>query len=248
MKHEFALYIMGLSTLIKSASQGDTITITEEKIAHRIMTVLRLSPNEECIFFDQYIHIQCIIKEFIGKKQVLCTIQQKKINTILSPSLTFLLPLLKRDDFENAIYSLTELGATTIQLVVTQKTHDSSFNQKDMDRAQRIIIAAAEQSKNFSYPTIKTPISLLKIIDKLTTPIKIFFDPQGKSFASITQYLLIESPNDIVLLVGPEGDLSNEEKEMITLKNFIACALTPTILRSVQAAVLGTGLVRSLLK
>src|SRR5436190_21644325 len=175
-KHEFALYVALLSSLVETILPGEDIIISDEKIIHRMKFILRLSPQEQCIFFDKIIHVKCIIKEFIGKKQVKCIMQEKKINTILSPMITFLLPILKRDDFENAIYSLTEIGVTIIQLVLTKKTYNVTFNQKEMERVQRIIIAAAEQSKNFAYPELKAPISLLKIVDKLMIPTKILFN------------------------------------------------------------------------
>ena len=117
-----------------------------------------------------------------------------------------------------------------------------------MERAQRIIISAAEQSKNFAYPHLKAPMLLTKIVDRYNNhPAKIFFDRNGTSFLSIIQRLHIDQPKDIVVLIGPEGDLSNEEKEIIVSKQFTVCQLTQTVLRSTQAATLSTGIIRSLL-
>lgn len=53
--------------------------------------------------------------------------------------------------------------------------------------------------------------------------------------------------SELMLLVGPEGDLSNEEKNAVHTAGFIMCALTPTILRSVHAAFLGAGIMRSVM-
>ena len=98
-KHEFALYINSLSALMEKKLPGHEVVISDEKVVYRMMFVLRLKDEDECVFFDKNIHIKCVIKEFIGKKQVKCIIQEKRINTILSPNITFLLPVLKRDDF-----------------------------------------------------------------------------------------------------------------------------------------------------
>jgi len=246
-KHEFALYVASLSDSVQNLLAQDLI-LTDETLVHRMMQVLRLQPGQECILFDQTMHIYCIIKSFVQKKQVICTIKYKEINCILSPKITFLLPVLKKEALETALYSLTEIGVTEIQLVLTQKTHHAFFNQKDMDRLQRIIIAAAEQSKNFAYPLLKAPVHLTTILDAyVTTNAKIFFDIKGESSTSVIYRLHIDKPSDIVLLVGPEGDLKNEEKELIISKNFTVCTLTPTVLRSVQAVALSAGLIRSLL-
>ena len=174
--------------------------------------------------------------------------QSKQLTTALRPTVTFLLPLLKRDDFEGALYSLAEIGVNSIQLVATHKTHTSWSDERDGERARRILIAAAEQSKNYAMPELKAPVALDKALQamNMTDSTKIFFDPLGESFFAVMSALHGNQPDHIVLLIGPEGDLTAQEKEMVHQKGFIFCALTPTIVRAVQAAALGAGLVRSL--
>lgn len=246
-KHEFALYIPLLTSLMQNCFPGDCITVTDEAIVHRIKHVLRLAVEEQCTFFDKKVHALVVIQEYVGKKHVSCKILSKEANAHLSPSITFLLPVLKREDFESALYSLTEIGVTTIQLITTDKTHGgSSFSQKDMDRAHRIVIAAAEQSKNFSYPELVAPVMLSSVPTNALPDARIFFDHNGSCLFSYIQNLRRSLPEDIVLLIGPEGDLSSEEKKIVQSKKFVTCSLTPTVLRSVQAAALGAGLIRSL--
>ena len=47
--------------------------------------------------------------------------------------------------------------------------------------------------------------------------------------------------------VGPEGDLTLEEKAYLKQLGFVFCALTPTVLRAQQAVALGLGVLRSYL-
>lgn len=248
-KHEFALFIESLSALIKEKNIGSSIIFSDEKLVHRIKQVLRLDLEDTCVFFDRTVHIVAIIAEFIGKKSVSIIIQSKKKNIPLQPTVTFLLPILKRDDFESALYALTEMGVSTIQLVFTQKTTQQWIDNRDRDRAERILISAAEQSKNFVYPELKNPAPLLDSLNVYEddNTVKIFFDSQGKKLFDIMQLLQKSDGKNIVLLIGPEGDLVLEEKKMVQVNNFIFCALTPTIMRAVQAAALGAGFVRSIL-
>jgi 16S rRNA (uracil1498-N3)-methyltransferase len=247
-KHEFALFVESLSALVAHVSVGSTFTITDEKLLHRMMNVLRLYAGDQCIFFDRKIQVYSVVNEYAAKKNIVCTIINKHNNKQLMPQITFLLPLLKRDDFEQALYALTEIGVSTIQLVVTQKGQNVSAHQKDMERAHRIIIAAAEQSKNFMYPELKSPITFSTIASLYNNDAatKIFFDPSGCSLLPIMQDLQKEVSRKIILLIGPEGDLTVQEKDMVASQGFIFCSLTPTILRAVQAAALGAGIVRSL--
>jgi 16S rRNA (uracil1498-N3)-methyltransferase len=246
-KHEFALFIGSLSLLIQGKSFGDTLTVSDEKLLHRMVTVLRLQSGEQCVFFDQHVHVSVVIIAFIGKKHIQLKIQSVIKNILLQPTITFLLPLLKRDDYESALYALAEVGVTTIQLIFTQKTAHQSYTNRDDERAQRILIAAAEQSKHFAYPQLKEPISIEAALKKYDADAKIFFDPAGKRFVEVMEILWNKKPQNVVLLIGPEGDLNADEKKIVQMNDFIFCALTPTIVRAVQAATLGAGFVRSLL-
>jgi 16S rRNA U1498 N3-methylase RsmE len=48
-------------------------------------------------------------------------------------------------------------------------------------------------------------------------------------------------------MVGPEGDLAATEKTELKRAQFTFCALTPTVLRAVDAIRIGAGMLRSLL-
>lgn len=246
-KHEFALFVETLSLLIANIKIGTEFTISDEKLFHRMGTVLRLKVGDVCILFDQTLQVACAVHAFTGKKHIHFVLHKKTLNVQQHPHITFLLPMLKRDDYESALYALAELGVNRIQLVYTQKTSQQWAGQRDIDRAERILIAAAEQSKNFAYPELQSPISLDRALHEHgSTEKRIFFDAAGTSFFSVMKILHENKPQRIVLLIGPEGDLSAEEKKMVEEKGFIFCALTPTIVRAVQAAALGAGFVRSL--
>jgi len=57
-----------------------------------------------------------------------------------------------------------------------------------------------------------------------------------------TQHPLIEKT--IMLVVGPEGDLTVDEKKLLSSAHYTACSLTPTVLRSEEAATLAAGIIR----
>jgi RsmE family RNA methyltransferase len=59
---------------------------------------------------------------------------------------------------------------------------------------------------------------------------------------------LVKRAGATVLFVGPEGDLTDQEKVLLKQNGFIFCALTPTILRACEAIALGAGVVRSILR
>ncbi|MFT6765482.1 MAG: RsmE family RNA methyltransferase [Alteromonas naphthalenivorans] len=235
-KHEFALYYPELSL----QKQKKEFSITDQPLIQRIVSVLRLKQGDILTLFDQRIHVQGKLGA-CSKKSCSLLVENWHENIHIEPGITVLLPLLKRDAIELAIYSCVALGATTIQLVHTEKTRKWQ-GDKELDRLIRIIIAAAEQSKHFIFPTINMPIDLVSALEKYQQiPYKLFAEPNGKKLLKVLEQC--DSKQEFVLLVGPEGDLTSSEKELLS-KEFVSCRLTPTILKSEQALALLLGTVR----
>lgn len=247
-KHIFAIFCPTLSSLIKKGQENQALHIQDPQLALRLNTVLRLKQGEECILFDHAINSLCFLQE-VSKKGVQVIIKNSQQNTVLKPHITFILPLLKKDDFETALYSLVELGASSIQLITTQKTQRAWGGEKELDRAQRVMIAAAEQSKNYAMPELKSPVALPVILDSISESAvpKIYFDPEGQSALQVINEM-DNQVQEFTLMVGPEGDLTAEEKKLLIQAGFTFCSLTPTVLRSVQAIVIGLGIFRSFLR
>lgn len=245
--HQFAFYTETVRYIVQHNSNLDIHQIKDPVIINRVLNVLRLKKGENITLFDTHNNILCTI---IGINSEDLTVELHEIshNNILSPNIKWILPLYKKEAFEEAIYILTEMGVQAIQPVVTKKTQRLWGNQKEEDRCRRIMIAAAEQSKQFILPSLLPILPLdicVKQIDaKYTT--KIFFDPSGSKLSQVIEAVKIEH-NQIVALVGPEGDLTHDEKLMLSEENFVFCSLTKTILRAQQAISVGLGALRSLL-
>lgn len=245
--HQFAFYTEHMSLLHKNASYN-SVLLQDPELVHRIVTILRLEKGDELVLFDAHHHCTVTLTALDGRRSVLVDIHEIHENKRLSPTIEWLLPVLKREAFEEAIYTLTELGATSIQPILTQKSH-RFWSEKEESRCRKIMIAAAEQSKQYALPQVLPIIPLEMWLMKAQVPatIKLFFDPQGiplrDAFALIEQQKI----HRLIALAGPEGDLTYEEKLMVTDQGFVFCALTPTVLRAQQAVAIGLGALRSLL-
>ncbi len=235
-KHEFALFYSDLS----SQKSGDTLLISNVSLVQRITSILRLKPNDRLVLFNQEMHVQVQLKN-CSKKSCSFMVESGSKNKILKPEITVLLPVLKRDALESALYSCVALGASIVQLITTEKTRKWQGG-KEFERLQRITISAAEQSKHFAFPTVKPPLSLANALEQYkATTHKFFADPQGVS--CLEKMSTLDVKKDFLLMVGPEGDLATGEKELLK-KDFIFVALVPTVLKSEQALGLLLGVTR----
>lgn len=232
--HQFACFI---PNLVKN-NKNIPFSLEDEALIHRLKNVLRLEPGESILLFNRDLRATFEIREFL-KKSIQGTLsacvphEQKNIRNV-----TVFLPVLKKEHLQEALYGLCEIGIHTIQLVHVHKAHVKVWSAKDHEKAEKIIIAAAEQSKNFTYPMLLAPISLQEAVAQSSSnQIKIMLDAQGDSAFSLRQHL---SGNEKVsIFVGPEGDFSEKEKELLMNSGVIQCKLTQTILRAYQAAILG---------
>ncbi len=94
--------------------------LEDDKLFRRLTRVLRLRPDDAVLLFDKEIHARFVIQELQGKTRIKGVVESKLPNTVLYPTITAWLPLLKHDDCDAALYALTELGINTVRLVTTE--------------------------------------------------------------------------------------------------------------------------------
>lgn len=246
--HEFAFYTPVVSELIIRQAHGNIHEITDPELVHRLIIVLRLEQGAHFVLFDRNYSMRVVLLGIRSKKSFTIEILSSTKNPVLTPLITWGLPVLKREAFEEALYSLCELGVTAIQPLTTRKTVRSWGDEKELQRAQKILIAAAEQAKQFVVPVLLPVLSLESWLNKLDihSNCHLFFDASGDPLSEVLPKLSKNSYSELIMLSGPEGDLTTAEKEDLKQHNFIFSKLTPTILRAQQAVTVGLGVVRSL--
>lgn len=234
--HEFAFW----APEIADAVRGSQLSIIDENMLHRLIKVVRVEPNDTIVIFGKKIAHTCTI-EHIAAKKISCAITKSMPIKPLTPHIDWLLPLISKEAFEEAIRMLTVLGARTIQPVVTATTKRSKL---DHARLERLMIAAAEQSKQFALPTILPPLEFATAVAAVKTDLKLFFDPTGVPLQSIFEKQIAH----LTCMVGPEADLRDEEKKILDAHQFARYALTPSILRSEDAVTVAMGTLRTVLR
>jgi len=239
LSHEFALYYELLPDFLKSGSQ---LVVDEKDFVHRVERVLRLKVGEKLVLFNRARHATAQLIQ-MDRKRVSFEIVSVARNSIYAPRITFLLPILKRDALASAMYYLVESGVNEIQLLSTQGVQRSWAGSQEMERLERICIAAAEQSKNYSFPVLKEPISIAQAAATIAQGAHCFYgSPEGLSFRDIISNTV---PEQLVLTCGPESDFTVREKEQLQAAGFTPLRLTPTILRAETAALCVSALFRT---
>ena len=194
-------YYPQTSKLISEKSPGSHGSIEDSALIHRMVHVLRMQEGNQCILFDEQHSIICQI-ESVNQRTLVYSIKKISCNPAYQPKITVLLPLLKREALLESLYSVVELGASAVQLVTMQKAQHAWGGTKELERLNRIMQSAAEQSKNFAIPSLSEPEPLTSILGRAAQQShKIFFDSDGCMAPAVLSTVQAENIAEIVMLV-----------------------------------------------
>ncbi len=130
----------------------------------------------------------------------------------------------------------TELGIQKFFPILCDRSIVRDIN---MERAEKIIIEASEQSNRISIPEISKIQKLENFLSSFPKNGNLIFCDINSNKSKLVNIFSKESP--ICILVGPEGDFSEKERQLIVKnKKTIPISLTNNILRAETAAVAAT--------
>ena len=214
--------------------QSDLVTYLNKNQSHYIKNVMRLKPGEYVSIFNSYGEWNSKIENYQKGKahiKVLDKVRdrdnEKKIWLAFAP--------LKQNPLNFMIQKATELG---IQKFIPLACERSIVKNINVERIKKIIIESSEQSNRLSIPEIKKiePLkNFLKIFPKNGFIIFCDINTHEKNLKEILSKK-IEGP--ICILVGPEGDFSEIERQLIVnLNQAYPLSLASNILRAETAAI-----------
>ena len=159
------------------------------------------------------------------------------------PNITLLLAIFKFDRMEWAIEKCTELGVSRIIPLQARRTdaHLAATATKRVERWERIVRQAAEQSRRTTPPEVLLPLKLKEAV-ALTASTRIVLAESERQL-TLKDALQSYAPSDDVLLaVGPEGGWTEEELALFSQAGWMTASLGNTILRAETAAVAATAI------
>ncbi len=209
---------------------------------HYLSRVLRLREGDRFIAMDG--QGQCWLAVLAhSKAQILEIIS---VQTELPVSITLLVALPKGNGFDEVVRCCTELGASCIVPVISDRTLLHPSPQK-LERWRRIAIEAAEQSERQIVPTILAPQTFVAALSSNfsnTLPVdnkKYICVARGDS-PRLIDCLQDKGQTTIVIATGPEGGWTETEVECAIAAGFQLVSLGRRILRAVTAPVVALSL------
>jgi 16S rRNA (uracil1498-N3)-methyltransferase len=171
----------------------------------------------------------------------------ESIPVAASPQVTLALSIFKFDRMEWAIEKCTELGVASIVPVIAARTeaHLAAASAKRVERWQRIVRQAAEQSRRASPPEVSPPIKFNEALG-LPGSMRVLLSESEKDV--MLKDSLQSNASGVVLALGPEGGWTASELDQFREAGWSAASLGDTILRAETAAIAAIAVVFSVLQ
>ena len=148
-------------------------------------------------------------------------------------TVTLYLSVIKQDRFELAVQKATELGVKRIVPVY------SAFTQRNFslnyDRLNKIAISACEQCGRSVVPIIERALDFDELLNRTKNTYMIF--PWERESNGTMRAVLNKDKADISVFIGPEGGITDDEKNKLVTVGAKSVTLGKRILRAETAAI-----------
>lgn len=199
----------------------------DERLIHQWYRVLRFRPGQQVVLFDGVRSDRLYAITALTEREAHLEYRTDYVRS-LPPKETYLLwALLKKDKNDWVLQKATELGVRHFVPILADRSEKTGFN---VERAQKIVIEAAEQCGRSDIPLVREPMRLQTAVQELRdTPI--FICEQGSEGQDV------HALSQVAVAVGPEGGWSDEEKQFFAEGAIPHIGLGAFTLRAETAAV-----------
>jgi len=227
------------SFVAPDARKADAVVFSPEE-SHHLARVLRVETGQELTIFDgQGTRANAAITE-VSKKAVAARITARSTVPPPAVDITLIQALPKPDRFELVLQKATELGVRCIRPVLSKHTiHRPKNLEKQMERWQTIIRNAAQQCGTAWLPELKPLQSLANAPLAFDVAFIGSLHANAKSFREAFAELNRTALHTAALLIGPEGDFTEEEVRAAAEAGATPVTFGQQILRTETAAIFG---------
>lgn len=141
----------------------------------------------------------------------------------------------------------TELGVIRIVPVFAERSVvkvDASKGARKLEHWRSIAVSACEQCGRNRVPEVAEPIALGDAVRALPEGSARYLLAAG-AHDSLAAAMLRDSGKPVVLMIGPEGGLTDAERDFAGANGFTACAMGPRVMRTETAGLAALAILQS---
>lgn len=208
-------------------------------------TVRRMRPGEAVSLSDGAgLVADCVVEDAV-KGRLTARVVDRHAEPVVAPIVTVVQALPKSERSELAIELATEAGADAFvawQAARCVARWDGGRAEKGLRRWAAVARSAARQSRRAHIPSVTGPVStreLVTMVEAASTPVLVLHESATVRLADID----VARADSLMVIVGPEGGVADDEIDALTAAGAVPVRLGPTVLRTSTAAAVALGAV-----
>ena len=220
--------------------QSEIISYLTREQSHYVKDVMRLKTGDSFSVFNDQGEWNAIIENY-EKDGARIKILKKVRNKKSEKNVWLAFSPIKQNPLNFMIQKTTELGIQKFIPVICER---SVVNDINIERIKKIIIESSEQSNRLSVPEITKKESLKNFLKLFPKNGCIIFCDINCNKSNFKNILSKKIKGPVCILVGPEGDFSENERQLIIeLNQTSPLSLASNILRTETAAIAATTII-----
>lgn len=228
---------MRINSLVDAGELEKDIAVLSPEESHHLARVLRVQPGQGITLFDGQGGVAEGIVESVSKTMVEVRISNHWKIPPPSVQIDLIQAVPKPDRWELVLQKAVELGATSIQPVLTQYT-EFKPNPKKQERWSKIVLNAAQQCEVRWLPKLQPLEKLDAVLPALGNHDLVLVGSLYEGTRPFRE-VPMAGKKRVALLIGPEGDFSKEEVDAAIEAGAIPVSFGDRILRTETAAIFG---------
>ena len=225
----------------------DTAVILDRKQIHHIRVVLRLKLQDPVELFDDNGNEYSARITEISSRNIALKIKERLSVSTNSVKITIACAIPKKSRMDDIIDKLTQVGVDAIIPLKTDRVIVRLDKHRELIRLERwrkIAQGACQQSQRNTLVEVGRVIDVGELLNSAKDyDLKLLFTLSGKRQA-LKDILCACRPKGIIVLIGPEGDFSDEEVALAKKAGFVSASLGSSVLRVDTAAVCAASFIR----
>lgn len=216
------------------AFHGDRLVLPEDEARHAVRA-LRHGVGDEIEVVDGAGGWHRVRLTEVGKRETVGEVVETR-RDVGEPGyrLTIGLGVLKQAArFETFAEKAVELGVAAIIPLETARTERERVKQS---RLENVLVAAMKQSGRSRLPTLHAPTPLAEVL-ATASGTRLLCHEAADPEAALLHRLAAAPPDDVTILIGPEGGFSDDEVAEAEALGWLVVSLGPRRLRAETAAI-----------
>ena len=216
------------------APDVETARCLPESDSQHCCKVLRMHPGDEIVVVDgRGARFICRLLDNHPRHTQVEIVSKEKVPLVWTNNITLMVAPTKHNDrMEWLVEKLVEVG---VNRVVPIKCAHSERKEIKRERLEKIAVSAMKQSLKATLPEIEEMMPLHKAIATFSAP-QCFVGYCDDTTERVLLSRAYQPEKDVIILIGPEGDFSPNEIDMLKERGYCPVTMGDNRLRTETAA------------